>query len=116
MRSLIHYKVGTAATSVDVSRKLAETWHLHFCSDRDCRLVYECAAHECPDVAKNTRCPLCRGQIRPAWVSARDPQECCLGNCTQVTRPDELIRYRLAGPGPWFQCDTCARSHGWPCT
>lgn len=115
-RQLVHYnRTASAVTPGGVYRELRTTWHLHFCADRDCRLVYECGPGDCPDVSKNERCRLCRGLRRPIWVAARDPQECCIGNCLQVASPDELLRYRLAGPGPWFQCKSCARCHGWPC-
>lgn len=113
--AVIHYKATTRTTSLaDVYRKLGDTWHLHYCTDRRCRLVYEC--HGCPDASTNKRCQTCRNHRRPIWVIARDPHPCCRGNCALVTDKDQLIRYRLAGPGPWFQCKTCARCHGWPLT
>lgn len=93
-------------------KKLRSVPHLHFCSDRDCRLIYE---DNCNTPETNERCQNCRGTTRGLMVP-RDPQECCIGNCVQVTDPRELRRYSLAGPGPWFQCRTCVRSHGWPCT
>lgn len=92
--------------------KLAGRRHVHFCSDRECRMAYECACDE-PEV--NGRCNLCRGTRRPLWVANRDPQDCCVNNCAQITDKAELHRYQLAGPGPWFQCKSCARCHGWPC-
>lgn len=91
--------------------ELAGQPHFHFCSDRTCRLLYEDA---CKDPTTNGRCQTCRG-VRRALITIRDPQECCLGNCTQVTDKQQIIRYSLAGPGPWFQCRTCARCHGWSC-
>lgn len=112
-RELVHTRVSHAVTPTSAFTALRKTWHLHFCSDRTCRLVYECYA--CDDVAKNGRCQACRGVRRPVYISARDPQPCCLGNCAQVTDQAEIVRYKLAGPGPWFQCKTCARCHGWPC-
>ena len=117
-RQLIHYKTGHNATLAEVFTKLASIWHLHFCVNRECRLTYECngGVGFCADPSKNGRCRPCRGKTRSGWDGTRDPQECCHGNCEQVTDKAELIRYRLAGPGPWFQCKTCARCHGWPCT
>lgn len=111
-RQLIHHRTGTRRPS-DVGRDLAKTWHFHTCADRDCRVMYEC--YGCDDATKNGRCHACRGLRRPTWDLIRDPQPCCQGNCVLVTSKDQLVRYHLAGPGPWFQCKTCARCHGWPC-
>lgn len=108
-RTLIHYHKKRTPKTIAQRKGKA---HLHFCVERDCRLIYEDA---CEDVASNGRCHTHRGARRPIWMSARDPQECCIGNCEMVADPDELHRYRLAGPGPWYQCKTCARTHGWPC-
>ncbi len=91
---------------------LAGTAHFHFCEHRDCRLIYEDACHT-PEV--NGLCQAHRG-IRRALMTVRDPQECCIGNCAQVLDKEQIIRHQLAGPGPWYQCRTCARCHGWPCT
>lgn len=87
--------------------------HMHFCSDRDCRLVYE---DSCTEPESSGLCDYCRTGSRSAYMPVRDPQECCLDNCKQVTDPNRLVTFQLAGPGPWFQCKTCARCHGWPCT
>ena len=111
-RQIAHQHRPTGTKQETVHRKLAEKAHFHFCSDRDCRLIYEDA---CPEPQTNHLCQACRGHRR-GLITPRDPQECCLGNCEQVIAPDDLLRYALAGPGPWFQCRTCRRSHGWPCT
>ena len=110
-RQAIHYK--QAEKKPRSKRQLSGQFHLHFCSNPDCRLVYTDA---CKTLDVNARCHACRGVRRPVWVSARDPQECCIGNCFMVTNEDEIVRYKLAGPGPWFQCTKCARVHGWTCT
>lgn len=86
--------------------------HYHFCKDRDCRLIYE---DSCDTPGTNEHCQFHRG-IRRALITVRDPQECCVGNCTQVIDKAQLVLYRLAGPGPWYQCSQCFLSHGWPCT
>lgn len=99
-------------STVALYNKLRDSPHFHFCSNRDCRLIYEDNCHE-PET--NHPCQVCRGTTRGLMLT-RDPQECCLGNCLQVTDPNQLLRYSLGGPGPWFQCRTCIRSHGWPCT
>ena len=85
--------------------------HMHFCADRDCRLVYEDCC-ETPEV--NGSCMLCKSGRR-GLMASRDPRECCLGNCEQVIDRRDLNRFRLAGPGPWYRCKTCCRSHGWSC-
>lgn len=90
---------------------LAGKPHFHFCRERDCRLVYE---DRCGEPEENGLCQLHRG-LRRALIAIRDPQECCIGNCVQVIEKEHIFRYLLAGPGPWFQCRTCARCHGWPC-
>lgn len=87
--------------------------HMHFCADRSCRLVYE---DSCIEPETGDLCPTCKGRERSAYMPYRDPQECCLDNTKQVTFPPDFIRFQIAGPGPWFQCKTCARCHGWPCT
>lgn len=93
--------------------KLVGRSHFHYCTNRDCRLIYE---DSCDTPEVSGECSPCRGRARPVWDADRDPQECCLDNCKQVTFRPDLITHQLAGPGPWFQCQTCARSHGWPCT
>lgn len=97
---------------------LAKSWHLHFCSSRDCRLVYECSGPVIQmgtcNARSNGRCQKCRDQIRPIWVSSRDPRPCCLNNVVQVLDRADLLTHRLAGPGPWYRCRSCARTTGWP--
>lgn len=93
-----------------VHRELSQTWHLHVCTTSGCRLVYECS---CVTAGRNGLCSLHRGTRRPLWELDREPAACCYGNTKQVTRSEALLLYRLAGPGPWFQCSTCARSFGW---
>lgn len=108
-KAVIHHKQTVRVRSM---ASLAGEAHLHFCSERECRKVYEDC---CLNPAANGRCHECRGVRRPIWMSARDPQRCCQGNCAHVTNKATLRRYNLAGPGPWYQCKTCARVHGRPC-
>jgi hypothetical protein len=96
-----------------VFTELAKSYHYHFCSNRDCREFYE--DYRCEDVSKNGRCHKCRGLEKPLLYESRDPRPCCWGNTEVVLGAERIVRYRLAGPGPWFQCKTCARCHGWPC-
>jgi hypothetical protein len=101
-------------------KKFQTLGHRHFCSDRTCRRIYQCLAviylrGGCPNPRVNGRCAPCRGYPVPetfeiAWA----PRECCRNNVRQITDRDELLSHRLAGPGPWFKCKTCARCHGWP--
>lgn len=104
--------LGQKSTLATVYTELRGKPHFHFCTDRNCRLIYE---DNCVTPERNGRCQACRG-VRRNNISVRDPQECCMGMCVQVKDPDELKRYSLAGPGPWFQCKICRRSTGWPCT
>jgi len=93
-----------------VLRKMNDSLHHHACLG--CGFRYSCA---CPEAARNARCQACRDQnkrARPCWDQSTDPAECCFGNCEQVLDTDAIERYRLAGPGPWFQCKTCKRAHG----
>ena len=100
--------------------KLHHTWHLHFCADPTCREVYECTYLQSKyvtttscDPRSNGLCQKCRGSIsRPMRDVA--PRACCIGNTALVTSRPELMLYRLAGPGPWYQCRTCCRPSGWP--
>lgn len=109
-RQVIHYRKNDVRERSLSS--LAGDFHFHFCVERECRLIY---SDRCDDVRTNGRCHAHRGVARrPIWVSSRDPQECCMGNTEQV-KGDDLVRYALAGPGPWFQCSSCYRAHGWPC-
>lgn len=101
-------------TQATVYRNLSGKSHVHPCYA--CRVVYMC---NCTNPAVNERCQYCRTEGRldhPVWEVGRFPKPCCTDNCRQVTDNDELIRYGLAGPGPWFQCKTCARSHPKPIT
>jgi hypothetical protein len=109
-RQAIHHKATEKVASLASLRGKA---HFHFCIDRECRLIYGDA---CEDASVNGRCHLHRGSLRrPLWISARDPQECCIGNCVMVGEAERLVLYKLAGPGPWFQCQKCYRAHGWTC-
>lgn len=90
--------------------------HRHVCTNERCRLLYE---DNCQQPETNQLCRPCRGQRR-AWVysdgrAAFDPRPCCRGNTALLTEPDDLLKYECAGPGPWFQCQTCFRTHGHSC-
>lgn len=104
----------TITTSETVYRKLSGKAHLHACTT--CRSVYVC---NCAAAAVNGRCQrdMTEGRLgRASWERSRDPQDCCVNNTEQVVDNDMLIRYALAGPGPWFQCKQCFRAHPKPPT
>lgn len=107
MRPVVAKGLVPRQTPAGVNRKLANKLHYHSCAG--CTLIYKCS---CPAADVNGRCWACRGGRRPSWDVARDPQDCCINNCRQMTLAEDLARYQLAGPGPWFQCKTCARCHG----
>ena len=107
-KAAINYKPTDRTLSLS---KLAGNPHVHTCRDRDCRLIYE---DTCESPENNEHCQRCRG-VKRELMRHRDPQECCIGNCVQIFTRTEIMRYALAGPGPWYQCRTCARCHGWPC-
>lgn len=99
-------------------KKLTTLGHKHFCSDRSCRRVYDCLdvafIHWCEEPRRNGRCQVCRGSPKPVWSDAQQCQPCCADNVAQVIDRDVILAHRLAGPGPWFKCKTCARTSGWP--
>lgn len=116
-KALIKHKATTKHQSLaGVHRVLRDRSHYHTCANQQCRLSYEDSC-ETPD--RNERCCPCTGRRR-TWIfdglDARDPRPCCRDNTELVTQPEDLERYLLGGPGPWFQCRTCRRSHGHPCT
>lgn len=98
---------------------LRKSWHIHFCKNRTCRQTYECTGlvdkKTVCEARVNGRCHTCRGAaVRPWWCAARDPHPCCVDNVRQAHDREELLRYRLAGPGPWYLCKSCMRPSGWP--
>ena len=96
-----------------VVHQMAGKHHFHCCTTPTCKRAFGC---RCDAPETNGLCHDCRGTSRPIWEVARDPKACCVKNTKPVTNADDLGRYDLAGPGPWFQCRTCARCHGYPIT
>lgn len=88
-------------------RQLAKKHHAHGCLM--CRLRYTDA---CGSPEMNALCSLCRGgQQRALWDQNSDPASCCETDCRKINEPEELMRYKLAGPGPWYRCRQCSRTH-----
>lgn len=84
--------------------------HVHCCID--CKRVYTDRKKGCANLGVNARCQLCEGVRRPLWETAREPRRCCVDNTEMIVRLTDLLTYRLAGPGPWFICNTCRRAQG----
>lgn len=117
-KAVINYRRTERKVSLaGVHRQLINKAHRHTCANPSCRLTFE---DSCFTPERNGRCHSCRGLRRP-WVerdgrTSTDPRPCCVDNTTVLSEPDDLLRYDCAGPGPWFQCGTCKRTHGHPCT
>ena len=90
-------------------RAMADKAHYHGC--RGCRRTFRCS---CDTPLENPECRGCRGLVLAVWDVWSAPIACCAGNCVQVVSADDIERYRLAGPGPWFRCPTCFRHHTRP--
>jgi hypothetical protein len=107
--------VGAVASVVAVLRpvlmaavlRLRNKHHAHGCTE--CSLRYTDA---CDTPEENWRCLMCRsGQERALWDQNSDPDECCRTLSRQVSDAETVMRYKLGGPGPWFRCDKCSRTH-----
>lgn len=89
---------------------VARQLHAHGCSVCSRRYTDSCPI---PDV--NGRCSKCRlGRERATWDRDTDPKDCC----REFSRPaskEDLVRYALGGPGPWYICQSgkngCSRTH-----
>lgn len=93
---------------------LAGTHHAHGCMR--CRHRY---VDHCGTPREDELCHLCRshGQKRdPWWPEAWMPDICCLSDARRLDPTfkydrDHMGSLGLAGPGPWFRCQTCGRTH-----
>ncbi len=66
----------------------------------------------CTTPLDNGECLTCSvDQPPPIWDTDWTPQDCCRTSVHLITDVDVLVRYRLGGPGPWFLCERCARTH-----
>lgn len=112
MKRKVLAKSSMPATRSTSLTALAGKHHKHYCTNGGCRLAYE---DNCEEPEVNGECSLCRGWRRSIYDMWLDPQECCIDNTYQVLNRGELLRFRLGGPGPWYQCRTCFRHHPYPC-
>jgi hypothetical protein len=88
-----------------VSKKMP-VFHAHGCIQCGSRYMDSCTTSE-----KNGTCYPCRSGVPNTFLTQGYlPIECCPSNIRRVFDPDELLRYRLAGPGPWFICRSCQRT------
>lgn len=78
--------------------------HFHGCTE--CRGRYGDA---CTELQVDGTCNACRSGIPSIDQSVRAPHGCCFNNVRLCEKYDRE-RYKLAGPGPWFVCRTCART------
>ena len=82
-------------------------FHAHGCIR--CRRRYMDA---CTDSTRNAACKTCRTGEPPArWDANRLPHRCCRTAGQLMIDRDEVARYSLGGPGPWWICRTCQRTH-----
>lgn len=91
-----------------MSRRPAGDLHHHGCVVCSARYSDACLIR-----AVNSRCPSCRsgGQHgRPRWDQDHDPRPCCRTASVLATK-EVLTKYALGGPGPWWRCRQCSRTH-----
>lgn len=93
-------------TQSEVDRALRGKMHYHVCIR--CGGIYW---DHCKKVESHGTCPCRTVHGRPVWLTDHDPAPCCAENVELMTL-DRIKSYRLAGPGPWFQCKTCRRFFG----
>lgn len=108
---VVKYKPATATVKKFKVAQLAGKWHWHSCSDRECRQVYH---DTCETPETNGRCRFCRTGESSAYDDWRLPKDCCFGNCELLTDATWAEWAELAGPGPWYRCRSCRRTHGSP--
>lgn len=77
--------------------------HYHGCTN--CHLRYHDACHT-PEL--DGLCPSCTTGRISAYQQAIEPRACCYVDTRLANRDDRDV-YKLAGPGPWWLCRTCAR-------
>lgn len=83
-------------------------YHAHGC--RQCGRRY---MDTCKTPLENGVCmsPCTNGLEPPLWDRDKSPADCCRANSRLTTDNAVLNSYALGGPGPWFQCATCKRTH-----
>lgn len=65
----------------------------------------------CQEPLVNRTCSCVTGHARSQWDRDSDPQDCCRLYSQPVVNTETLARYALGGDEPWFQCQTCFRTH-----
>lgn len=89
-----------------VLKSLNGRYHRHACTS--CWMTYGCS---CKTADINGTCSSCRsGHERPLWDRDLDPVTCCFMN-SKMVKVEEVQRFALGGPGPWYRCRVCSRVH-----
>jgi len=89
-------------------RQLRNKHHAHGCTECSLRYTDACATPEVNDL-----CLGCRtGRLeRALWDVNSNPDRCCSTQSRKVTDAETVMRYKLGGPGPWYRCTKCSRTH-----
>lgn len=94
-------------TAVKLPNAPVGAYHAHGCDKCSNRYTDRCTTPK-----TNGLCQACKnGTDRATWDKDQDPRECCRTSSTLVTDGADITRYSLGGPGPWFRCKKCSRTH-----
>lgn len=91
--------------AVKVEKKIP-AFHAHGCLQCGQRYMDSCDMG-----SENGRCHSCRTGKASPLDSGRRPMACCRTESRLIDSPAILARYLLGGPGPWFLCQACHRTH-----
>jgi hypothetical protein len=86
---------------------VATAFHYHACIICRGRYGDACATRQ-----HNGKCNACLSGITSTYAYTLQPVPCCRRSSRPVVT-EEIARYKLAGPGPWFICGTCRRTHSY---
>lgn len=101
-------KVRTAVSTPKSRRAKLPRFHAHGCVK--CKQRY--TDTDCADPYVNGSCISCRtGHPVSTLRAGMLPVGCCIERSVRVTDVDTLSQYALGGPGPWYQCQVCKRTH-----
>lgn len=96
-----------ARTPALAKKKKFPVHHAHGCLQCGRRYTDTCSTPQ-----DNGVCLTCQsGQEVPFWDRDRAPQWCCRIHSRVITTAELIQRYALGGPGPWFICGVCSRTH-----